>query len=273
MTPEVKKAFDAIKREFGAASIERVELMTNPRHQDRDPLQAGAKYVMPGISRKPWHDPYEHASLLPIVRELEAKHAGIKQEYSDVWRQRATALQNYEHYLMSRDDWKALYIYRNGALTADSAKVTPVTHAVLRDFAVKSGAICPLLESHFSTLHAGATIPPHCDLWNFSINLHLAVDVPSGCAIRVANVERTWQEGKCLLFDYSYQHEAWNKGDRPRTCLLVDLWHPEVTAPERKALVVLITEIRKLMAGPATQPVPQRPKWSPWRVLAGLRKA
>ena len=123
----------------------------------------------------------------------------------------------------------------------------PTAFQVLKEQAVDTGKLCPLLESHFSTLLPGAAIAPHCDLWNFSINLHLAVDIPEGCGITVAGETRSWEEGKCLLFDYSFEHEAWNKGTRPRTCLLVDLWHPETTVPERKALVAAVTEIRKLM--------------------------
>ena len=86
--------------------------------------------------------------------------------------------------------------------------ITPVTHRIVTEHAIGQGLLCPLLESHFSTLKPGAVIPPHCDLWNFSINLHLAVDIPPGCRIRVAHEERAWTEGKCLLFDYSFEHEA-----------------------------------------------------------------
>jgi aspartyl/asparaginyl beta-hydroxylase (cupin superfamily) len=99
---------------------------------------------------------------------------------------------------------------------------------------------------HFSVLLPGARIQPHCDLWNFTINLHLAVDIPPGCVLRVANVDHGWEEGRCVLFDYSYLHEAWNNGDRRRVCLLIDLWNPEVTLPEREALLVLVRELRQL---------------------------
>jgi aspartyl/asparaginyl beta-hydroxylase (cupin superfamily) len=272
MTPEIDKAFARLKNQHGSSSLERVELMMQARGQDREPLQKGAKYVLPGISKKPWHDPYEHASLLPLVRQLEAQHPAIKAEFAKLWSDRARAFDNYQHYLMTRDDWKAFYIYRNGALTPESAKLTPATHRVLTEFAVQPGLLCPLLESHFSTLTAGAVIPPHCDLWNFSINLHLAVDIPNDCVIRVANEDRAWTEGKCLLFDYSYLHEAWNRGDRARTCLLLDLWHPEVTMPERQALTTLITEIRRLTAEPAA-PAPKSRRWSPLRLFGVSRGA
>lgn len=273
MTPVIERVFSRLKTQYGSASIQRVELMMQAGLQDRDPMQRGAKYVLPGVSRKPWHDPHEHPSLLPLVRQLEEHHGGIKQEFATLWSSRTGAFGSYRHYLMTREDWKAFYVFRNRAMTAESAELTPVTHRVLTEFGLKTGLVCPLLESHFSTLTAGAVIPPHCDLWNFSINLHLAVDIPAGCGLRVAGEERTWTEGKCLLFDYSYLHEAWNRGSRPRTCLLLDLWHPEVTAPERLALTALITEIRELTAEPSRPASAPPRKWSPRRLFSALRGA
>ncbi|MFD8719167.1 aspartyl/asparaginyl beta-hydroxylase domain-containing protein [Streptomyces sp. NPDC059629] len=38
--------------------------------------------------------------------------------------------------------------------------------------------------------------------------------IPEGCGITVAGGTRTWQEGKCLLFDYSFEHAVWNRGTR-----------------------------------------------------------
>jgi aspartyl/asparaginyl beta-hydroxylase (cupin superfamily) len=247
MTPEILRAFEVIKQENGAASIERVERMLDPRKQDRHPMQRQAKWVMPGISRKPWHDPYAYPEMAPIIQALESKHQEIKAEFDRVWKAAPASFGSYEHYLVTRKDWKALYLFRKGKLVTQTSTLAPITYGVVDELAFRTGKLCTLLESHFSTLLPGATIPPHCDLWNFSINLHFAIDIPAGCSIRVAGEERTWQEGKCMLFDYSFLHEAWNRSDRTRTCLLLDLWHPEVTLPERKALVALVTEIRKLM--------------------------
>ncbi|HVJ88916.1 MAG TPA: aspartyl/asparaginyl beta-hydroxylase domain-containing protein [Labilithrix sp.] len=246
MTPEIDEAFENIKREYGARSIERVERMLHPRNE-RHPAQAGAKWIMPGLSQRAWHDPHAYPQIAAVVTALESQHADIKAEFKAAFEDRTAQIGNYEHYLVKRDDWKALYLFRKGELVRESASLTPATFDIIDREAVRTSKLCPLLESHFSTLLPGTTIPPHCDLWNFSINLHFAVDIPPGCAIKVAGEERRWVEGKCLLFDYSFLHEAWNKGDRPRTCLLVDLWHPEVTLPERQALTVLITEVRKLL--------------------------
>ncbi|MFD8368992.1 aspartyl/asparaginyl beta-hydroxylase domain-containing protein [Streptomyces hygroscopicus] len=249
MTPEIEEAFETIEGKYGAGSISRVRQMLDPAKQKRHPLQKAAKWIMPGLSRKPWHDPYEHPEIEPIARAFEAGHADIKRELDEAWLRNGEAFSDYEHYLSTQSDWQALYLFRNGAPVAESAALVPTAYKTLTEHAISTGTLCPLLESHFSTLLPGAAVKPHCDLWNFTINLHLAVEIPNGCGIRVADETRNWTEGECLLFDYSFEHEAWNKGRAPRTCLLVDLWHPETTLSEREALTVLITEIRQLLGG------------------------
>jgi hypothetical protein len=247
MTPELRETFHALRQEYGADSIERVERMLDPRKQDRHPMQRQAKWVLPGISRKPWHDPYAYPEMAPIVRALESNHAAIKDQFDRAWGAFPASFGSYQHYLVTRKDWKALYLFRGGQLVTESKALAPIAYDIVDELAVRTGKLCPLLESHFSTLLPGAAVPPHSDLWNFSINLHFAVDVPPRCSIRVGGEERTWQEGKCLLFDYSFLHEAQNRSDRRRTCLLLDLWHPEVTLPERLGLSAMVTQIRKLM--------------------------
>ncbi|MEU9862162.1 aspartyl/asparaginyl beta-hydroxylase domain-containing protein [Streptomyces sp. NPDC047971] len=251
MTPEIDDYFAVLKSEHGADSLARVEEMLEPRRRSdqRHPLQQAAKWVLPGIPQQPWHDPYAYPELQPLVTALEENHAQIKAEQELAWEQRRAAFSDYEHYLVRQRNWQALYLYRDGALNEEAAATAPTAYKVLKEHAVDTDVICPLLESHFSTLLPGAAIKPHCDLWNFSINLHLAVDIPEGAAIRVAEETRSWEEGKCLLFDYSFEHEAWNDGDRTRTCLLADLWHPDTTLPERAALTMLMNEIQKMMAG------------------------
>ncbi|OIK28379.1 aspartyl/asparaginyl beta-hydroxylase domain-containing protein [Streptomyces malaysiense] len=246
MTPETENAFAAIRSEHGADSVGRVERMLRPGGGGaRHPLQRGAKWILPGLSPTPWHEPRGHPGLTPLVEALEAAHPLIKEELAAAWEGRPEAFSDYEHYLIRQEDWQALHLYRGGALAEEAAGLAPTAYKVLDEFAVEAERICPLLESHFSTLLPGAVIAPHCDLWNFSINLHLAVDIPDGCTLTVAGETRSWTEGECLLFDYSFEHAARNDGDRPRTCLLVDLWHPETTVAERQALTALIDEVRR----------------------------
>jgi aspartyl/asparaginyl beta-hydroxylase (cupin superfamily) len=56
----------------------------------------------------------------------------------------------------------------------------------------------------------------------------LGLVVPPGCLLRVAGETRAWQEGRCLIFDDTLEHEAWNNSDQPRGVLLLDFLRPGV---------------------------------------------
>lgn len=48
---------------------------------------------------------------------------------------------------------------------------------------------------------------------------------------------RTWEEGKILIFDDSFEHEVWHNGTSVRVVFIVDVWHPDLTEEERSQLV------------------------------------
>ena len=61
--------------------------------------------------------------------------------------------------------------------------------------------------------------------------------MPDGdCAIRVGDDTRRWREGACLVFDDYFEHEAWNRTTEDRIVLIVDLWHPDLSADEVRLL-------------------------------------
>ena len=45
-----------------------------------------------------------------------------------------------------------------------------------------------------------------------------------------------WQEGQVVVFDDTYEHEAWNRSDQTRVVLIFDIWNPHLTEPERAAM-------------------------------------
>lgn len=51
------------------------------------------------------------------------------------------------------------------------------------------------------------------------------------------HIHRTWTEGKIMVFDDSFEHEVWHNGTTYRLILIVDVWHPDLTAHEKKTLV------------------------------------
>ena len=50
------------------------------------------------------------------------------------------------------------------------------------------------------------------------------------CAIRVGERWARWTEGKCLVFDDSFEHAVVNETTEPRTVLLLRFWHPDFGA-------------------------------------------
>lgn len=60
-----------------------------------------------------------------------------------------------------------------------------------------------------------------------------------GSRMRVGSETRQQEEGKAYVFDDSFEHEAWHDGEETRLILIVDFWHPDLTATELKFLKVL----------------------------------
>jgi aspartyl/asparaginyl beta-hydroxylase (cupin superfamily) len=89
-------------------------------------------------------------------------------------------------------------------------------------------------------MRATTHINPHRGPTNMRVRCHLGIKVPDGdCAIRVGGETRRWQEGRCLVFDDSLVHEAWNHTDEDRIVLIVDLWHPGLSDTEVMLLEAL----------------------------------
>jgi beta-hydroxylase len=81
----------------------------------------------------------------------------------------------------------------------------------------------------FSILDPSKRIPPHRGPYNGVLRLHLGLLVPepaNATGIRIGAEVRHWQEGRALIFDDAYEHEAWNDSERERVVLFVDFEKP-----------------------------------------------
>lgn len=108
----------------------------------------------------------------------------------------------------------------------------------------------PFAYCFFSTLQGKSHIKPHSGPMNLRLRIHFPLIVPqnrtplasspkhrqSTCGIRVGDQIRSWEEGKVLILDDSYEHEVWNDSEDVRVLLLVDLWHPDVQREERERI-------------------------------------
>jgi aspartate beta-hydroxylase len=75
----------------------------------------------------------------------------------------------------------------------------------------------------------GTRVRPHTGPSNERIRVHLGLEVPEGCCgIRVGTIEKSWREGELLIFDDSFEHEVWHRGEKRRLVLIVDFLHPDL---------------------------------------------
>lgn len=95
----------------------------------------------------------------------------------------------------------------------------------------------PFSYTFFSTMSPLATIKPHYGACNLKLRCHFPIFVPQECFLRVAGDPRPWEEGKMIIFDDSYEHEAANLSKREeRIILLIDIWHPDLIYGEREQI-------------------------------------
>ncbi len=96
----------------------------------------------------------------------------------------------------------------------------------------------------FSLLKPKTRIPPHNGVTNVRLVTHLALIIPDGCGFRVGNQSRQWVPGKAWVFDDTIEHEAWNDSDKLRVVLIFDIWHPQLTPPERAMITALAAGVQ-----------------------------
>ena len=124
------------------------------------------------------------------------------------------------------DDWRVL-VFRDG-LDNQSVRDFDASRELCPKTAEVIDSIPGVTSAAFSRLLPGAVLTPHRDKW-CRVRCHMGVSIPDGCGLRVGGVERSWSEGKCMLFNAEYVHEAWNRNTVPRTVLLVDVRAEELS--------------------------------------------
>jgi len=89
--------------------------------------------------------------------------------------------------------------------------------------------------AEYSVLEPGAHIRAHTGPTNDRLTAHLCLSAPLGVAIRLADHDPIeYKVGDVYLFDDSFEHEVWQRGDFDRIVLLVQFTHPGLLAQEMR---------------------------------------
>ena len=172
---------------------------------------------------QPFYRPADFAWVAPI----EANWKMIRAELDAVLAHR-DALPNFQdistdQYTLTDDDrWKTYFFYGYGFRSDANCARCPETTRLIE-------AIPGMETAMFSILSPHKKIPPHGGPYKGVLRFHLGLlvpDPPSACGIRVGGDVRHWAEGKSLVFDDTYEHEAWNDTDETRVVLFLDVVRP-----------------------------------------------
>lgn len=235
-TDRLLSLLESARTEFGAAAVARLEGPIRavaglaPPAATGDPLRYPEGLFIPGLSAAPWHP----RDFVPDAAMLEAAAPAMKAELDALLAGRGTFQPFDEGEAGFRPDnvtgkWNVYYLYLGGEFVSP-AEACPRTTAALR------GLPNLAVSAMFSALTPGTHLDAHCGPTNAVVSLSMGLVAPPGCSMRVRTEERTWRAGECYVFDDTYEHEVWHRGDHTRFIMLLDVWHPDLTAAERKLI-------------------------------------
>lgn len=171
--------------------------------------------------------PVYHNAVFPWVADIEHEWRAIRTELDRVL-VRKSELPTFHEIstdvaTISRDDgWKTFLLVGYGVRSERNIGLCPQTWRIVQK-------IPGLKTAMFSIFEPGKHLPAHRGPYNGVLRLHLGLLVPEpreALAIRVGSDLYHWEEGRVVIFDDAYEHEAWNRTDRVRVVLFVDFVKP-----------------------------------------------
>lgn len=171
------------------------------------------------MGNRAFHDPSE----FPFVPALEAAFRAIRAELRALG---DAAFVECPDSLTTRADgydetgWLYYALHGEGAPEEHRERCPATSRAC--------AAVPNMQNAGFSRFRPGTHLFPHRGELTGVLRCHLPIVVPrdgsgegSTAGLRVAGETRRWKPGRCLVFDDTHEHDAWNHGDEDRVVLLV----------------------------------------------------
>jgi beta-hydroxylase len=182
-------------------------------HQAAATADGAAKFE-PGLQA------FYESQDFPFLAPLEAQWDVIHQELLAL---RGAYFIDWSERYLYKEGWTTFGLYAYGIAIGKNCALCPETTRLIE-------AIPNLMTAGFSSLAPGTHITPHTGYPEGVLRCHLGLVVPDEdpvvLALRCGGEVRTWQPGKCLVFDDTLEHEAWNRSDRTRVVMILDFTPP-----------------------------------------------
>jgi aspartate beta-hydroxylase len=252
-----EQLFAPLVSRYGRASLERIYTAVRMYAGEQptiyaDPNQRPTFFYIPGLPTSPYFD----RRVFGWISDYEALGEVIRRELEVLLpgaggRERVFHSDELEQANLRGDGvqpgWDGYYFYRYGKRREDNCAACPATSAALDAL--------PLIrirdhgpEVLFSVFAPGTHLLPHRGVTNARAVSHLPLIVPPDCALSVGGQEHAWRVGRTVVFDDTYEHEAWNRSGETRVVLIADLWNPYLSEAECAAVADVIAAIGDLRA-------------------------
>jgi ornithine lipid ester-linked acyl 2-hydroxylase len=219
---------------------------------------------MPGLGpTQPFYDP----STISLCTRLQEKYENIQQEYQALIQNEYIQNQFQSVTDMNYDSgWQTLILFYNGQRIPNFPyHLCPVTTKIMESVPL-AGRI-----AGFNRQQPLSGIPKHTDGNNMWLTCQMGIvvpnpvqhdttsdtsttatttptttTVPSRAYIRVGNETRVWEQGQCLVYDTTYQHETYNPHPtQERVVLHIDFYNTLVMTKIEIDILQYIYQLRE----------------------------
>jgi aspartyl/asparaginyl beta-hydroxylase (cupin superfamily) len=210
-------------------------------------LQQPTSFYFPGLPQKPWYEREDFSWVAELEAAAPAMRAEVERVIADdqgvePYVQAEARRASRGHSLLDDARWSAFHLWKNGQRVEENVRRCPLLSKLLDALPIpKIAGRSPM--ALISILKPGTHIPPHHGMLNTRLICHIPLVVPEGCHLRVGAETRTVVEGRAMIFDDSFEHEAWNDGGAVRAVLLFEIWRPELSAEEKVALTAMFEAV------------------------------
>jgi hypothetical protein len=173
------------------------------------------------------------------AKDFEENHVEIKQElYRFLENNQLQAYFN-RHMVNTVASWKTISLRWWTIEFFKNQKQFPKTMAIVSKYP-------EIISISFNQLEAKGEILPHCGDTNAIFRCHLGLEIPAKlpeCGFRVKDEVRPWDEGKWLIFTDANRHEAFNKSDKRRIIMVIDVLREEFQPKKNLIFSTVLTSL------------------------------
>jgi len=183
-----------------------------------------ASSMRPYAENEPWfYDTNNYSHLV----DIENHWAALKDEIHNFIKEKDSKFLSskplYENIDLN-NGWSAIiFLFWGMKISNEFKRKCPKTMQYLNK-------IPGLVSLSLSQLAPASALAEHTGDTNAILRCHLGIDIPAGlpnCGFTVNGEERSWEEGKWIIFNDAYRHSARNNTDKRRIILIMDFIKPE----------------------------------------------